>query len=351
MPNIEDRKLTPKENYMRIVYPDLPMPEWAPMYTMGMPLPNGDAAPMAFVTPAIIGDPHMKMADGPDCWGVPWVGNYETGGAILPEPNNFLLEDIEDWHDVVKAPVYDADTDWEQMAKDDVKMMRIDRTKTACALSMYVGAFQQFVAFMGFTEGLIAMYEEPEEVKAMITYINDFYISVGKKYIEYLKPDLLVMMDDTAAAGAPFMGEDLFREILVPQYKKTYEELAAPYGLNVQFHNCGMCADRMEILHEEAGVTVWDPAQEMNDLVGFKKKWGRKIALAGGWDPNLEDLEPGCPDEVLYASVKHSFDTYAPDGGYAFCGGLVGPIDDKDLQRKNATIMNAAIEIGNHFYD
>ena len=347
MPKGEDRKLTAKENYLRLFRGE--MPEWVPTYTMGFPIPT-EPTPMQMIVTNAIYDPHVT-GGGVDIWGVNWVGSYETGGAILPEPNNFILDDIDNWHDVVKAPVYPEDTDWEQMVKDDLAMMRIDRTQTAVGLNMYVGAFQEFVAFMGFTEGLIAMYEDPEEVKAMITYINDFYIEVGKKYIKYLKPDLLVMMDDTAAAGAPFMSEELFREILVPQYKKTYEELAAPYGLNVQFHNCGMCADRMEILHEEAGVTVWDPAQTMNDLVGFKEKWGRNIAIAGGWDATIEVLAPGAPDEVVADSVKKSFDLYAPNGGYAFCGGLVGPRDDMDMNRKNAVIMNTAIEYGNHFYD
>jgi hypothetical protein len=34
---------------------------------------------------------------------------------------------------------------------------------------------------MGFTEGLIAMYEEPEEVKALMEYLSEYYIYVLKQ--------------------------------------------------------------------------------------------------------------------------------------------------------------------------
>ena len=51
MPKIEDRKLTTRENMMRILRGE--MPEWAPVYTMGGPLP-GEPAPLAFIQPDIL---------------------------------------------------------------------------------------------------------------------------------------------------------------------------------------------------------------------------------------------------------------------------------------------------------
>ena len=44
---------------------------------------------------------------------------------------------------------------------------------------MHAGYFQNLMAFMGFTEGLLAMYEEPEEVYALFDYICSFYCEVG----------------------------------------------------------------------------------------------------------------------------------------------------------------------------
>jgi hypothetical protein len=48
------------------------------------------------------------------------------------------------------------------------------------------------------------MYEEPEAVKELLSYISDFYIMVTKKQLYYLKPEIYVLMDDDAAYRAPF---------------------------------------------------------------------------------------------------------------------------------------------------
>ena len=347
MPKIEDRKLTPRENYVRILRGE--MPEWVPMYNMGMPM-MGEPPTMTMIVPSCLNDPHPD--GGLDCWGVNWVGNYETGNALLPEPNNFILDDITKWHDVIKAPDL-SDVDWEMMCKKDLDKLATDydRTQTAIGLNLYVGTFQQLVAFMGFTEGLIAMIEEPEETAALCKYMNDFYVEVGKKCLQYYKPDMLVLMDDTCSQNAPFMSEQLFRDILVPCYTKCTQELADPLDIPVQFHNCGKVNNFMDILHEEARVTAWDPAQTMNDLLAFKAKWGREYAIMGGFDPKGQLLDPDCPDEVVELAVKDCIDKYAPEGGYCFCGGFVGPLDDENNMRKNIAVSRALAKYGYCFYD
>ncbi|MGI6217457.1 MAG: hypothetical protein ACOYIK_07590, partial [Coriobacteriales bacterium] len=116
-------------------------------------------------------------------------------------------------------------------------------------------------------------------------------------------------------------------------------------------HNCGMAAHYMEILHTEAHVNGWDPAQTMNDLDAFREKWGNEILLAGCWDAKGQILEPGCPEEVIVEDIKATFDRFAPIGGYAFSGGMVGPLDDEEVKRKNDIIMKTALEYGGSFYD
>ena len=347
MPKPEDRKLTPKENYLRILNGE--MPEWAPMYTMGMPQPTDDPIPLAWTTPLIFNDPHPF--GGTDLWGVNWVaGSNAANGAILPEPNHFILEDIGDWHDVVKAPDI-SDVDWEDMCRKTMAANPVDRTQTALGLNLYIGTFQEFVGLMGFTEGLIAMIEEPEEVAELCKYMNDFYVEVGRQCMPYIQPDVIVMADDTCSEKSPFMSEELFRQILLPCYKHETETLAVPYGIPAQFHNCGACTHYIEICHEEAHISAWDPAQTMNDLEGFKQKWGREIAILGGFDARDELADPDCSDEVVIEGTRASFDKYAPDGGYAFYAEFIGPRDDPRVAHKNDVMWREALDYGNKFYD
>ncbi len=347
MPKPENRKLSPGENYMRMLNHEIP--EWVPIWTVGLPLYIEEPMPLIPVGPSITA-PHMPPdSDGIDLFGVKWVGTEETGGAKLPEPNNFILDDITKWRDVIKVPDF-SDVDWEKEAKKDLEMFKVDRSVSAVAQNVFIGVFQTFVSFMGFTEGLIAMSEEPEEVEALIHYITDFYTDIAEKYFDYLRPDAFFLVDDTASQMAPFMSEEMFRRFFVPCYKKLARK-ANEYGIPIQFHNCGLAANFIEICHDEVGVIAWDPAQTMNDLLGFKKKWGREIAIVGGFDPSGDLLLPDCPDELIRQAVRDTIDTYAPDGGYAFCGMFVGPIGDENLIRKEKVLEQEVIDYGATFYD
>ena len=61
---------------------------------------------------------------------------------------------------MIKAPDI-SDIDWESMVKKKMDALNIDRSQTAVAFNMHFGYFQSLMAFMGFNEGLCAMYEEP----------------------------------------------------------------------------------------------------------------------------------------------------------------------------------------------
>lgn len=347
MPKIEDRKLTPKENYLRVVTGQVP--EWMPIYTVGIPMMDGSPMAMAPVTPSLISSHQVPGKEAVDIWGVTWVGNYDTGYMKMPRPYDFLMDDITEWRDIIKAPDLTG-IDWEQMYKDDLKKFNVDRENSAMGQGVYVGPFQTLVSYMGFTEGLIALSEEPEECLALLEYITDFYLEVEKRYFEVAKPDVLCMTDDTCSQNSPFISEEMFREFFLPCYKK-HAEIAIEAGIPIQFHNCGTAAHYIELCHEEAGVTAWDPAQTVNDLDAFKAKWGNEIAICGGFDPSGKLLDPDCPEELLRETVIDIIDRLAPGGGFAFCGGFVGPMDDENNFRKQTIVEKTATEYGNTFYD
>lgn len=351
MPKKEDRKLTAKENYVRVLRGE--MPEWVPINNMSEVMPYGEDASLAWVSPDVL---NPNPWGGPDIWGVNWVaGSDAAGGGTMPEPGNYLLEDVCDWQDVVKAPDV-SDVDWEDMCKKSLAAWPFDFSKTAVGLYLDIGIFQELVGLMGYEGALIAMLEEPGECGELCKYMNDFYVEVGKKCMPYLKPDLVVIVDDTCSEKGPVMSDELWEQILLPCYKHESDELAVPYGIPVQFHLCGIAAERIEKLHDEAHVTGWEPASMVNDLVAFKEKWGREIALLGAFDDRaFDNLDPDLPqdevDDMIRQAVRDSYDTYAPDGGYAFFGYMVGPQDDPQVRHKSDVMMKEAIEYGNCFYD
>lgn len=99
---------------------------------------------------------------GVDPWGVTFVTGEEINFAALPKPNDFILTDVTKWRDVIKAPDCSG-FDWETAAKADRQKYVQDPDQTAFVISGFADLFQQFIGFMGFTEGLCThIYEEQE---------------------------------------------------------------------------------------------------------------------------------------------------------------------------------------------
>ena len=335
--------LTAKENYMKVLRGETP--EWVPFYSMAPIARDGKDTPAVFLEPSIL-NPHRPNG-GTDIWGVNYIGCAEAAGGLLPEPNNFILDDITKWRDVIKAPDY-SDVDWEALAKKDLEAARVDPEYNAVAYSTHIGYFQLLMSFMGFTNGLMALYEEPEECKALMEYLCDFYCGLTEKCIDFYKPDIYAMVDDTAAWGNPFISMDMYREIFMPIYDRQ-AKFGRDRGLPITFHNCGKCMGFMEELHT-IGITAWDPAQTCNDLDYFKAKYGNSFVICGGWSSRDGLLAEDVTDEQIYESVRKTINRLAPNGGYMWCGAFLGAIGDEKVKRKNAVLKNAVKEISATFY-
>ena len=148
-------------------------PEWIPHMGMGGPKRIN---PTGMASPSFLMKHMMPNSDHIDIWGVEYVTSPEAAGAYLPKTWDFILDDITKWHDVIKAPDLSG-IDWEQMAKKDLERFKPDRVNQAISYGAGgVGFFQHLMSFMGFTEGLCALFEEPEECQALFEYLGDLLI-------------------------------------------------------------------------------------------------------------------------------------------------------------------------------
>lgn len=339
--------LTPGENYYRLF--EGKMPEYVPIFDM-MPSPG-------YVPAAVMAGPSCIDFHGPeggkDPWGVEYITNAETGYSAIPKTWDFLLKNICDWRKVIKNPNLD-DIDWKTMAEKDSAFMKdvfkIDRDQTLLLHITGGGFFQDLMGFMGFTEGLCAMIEEPDEVKALFEYITDYYLKLQHKIIQYYSPEVIYLLDDTASKLNPFISKTIFRDELLPFYKVLTDD-AKDHGLPVQFHNCGRCEDFLQD-YVDIGVKVVDPAQTMNNLDAIKKKYGRNLAVAGCWDWVVPSTWPVVDEVEIRKSVRESIDRYAPGGGFAMCSGgnVLGVAGDELPGIIRGWVMDEATQYGADFY-
>ncbi|MBQ6603501.1 MAG: hypothetical protein IJH99_08890 [Eubacterium sp.] len=336
--------LNQKQNLLRMLNGD--MPEYVPVSRFGpgiTPMTVG-----GLENPSILGD-FRGPKGGYDPWGVHYVANKETNYAPIPEPGNFILEDVTKWEEVMKVPEHWKDWDWEKAAEKDIAKLNWDPEQ-----SLYVGKgfddfFQQFIGLMGFTNGLCALYEEPEAVHALLDWMCDQVIDITKNVLYYYKPEAYYMVDDSASKLTPFVGPEMFDEFFVPRYKRTLD-LVRDAGLPVFYHNCGRCEDLLPSM-VRLGVRCWDPAQKENNLVEVKKRFGRQLIIRGGFEYPLPITWPEIDEEEVRQAVRDKFDELAPNGAFIFSGGVTSmDYMDPRVQEVNGWITDEALKLSTQYY-
>ena len=336
-------KLTEKENYLMCLRGE--QPEWIPHVTMD----PGVKGPSAGTGPSILArklDDEGRMWD---IWGVELITSKEAAGGMIPKTWDFLLDDVTKWHDVIKAPDLTG-VDWEAMAKKDLERAHIDRENQAVTYGASSGFFQNLMAFMGFTEGLCALYEEPEECEALFDYLCDFQVEVVRNSIDYYQPDILGMGDDSAAWGNPFVSLDMMQKYFIPRYSRI-SQFAKDRNIPITFHNCGKCGIFMEDMVEKVGINGWNPAQNCNDLDAIKKKFGNRLVLTGCINSSQTFEKPGITEDEIREIVWDVANRYAPGGGFAFQVFFIIPDPtDEFMQWKKKTVNRVMDEVGAVFY-
>jgi hypothetical protein len=348
-------QLTPKENFMRMI--DGKTPQSVPVLTMGSSLPDLPTPPILSVGPlmGMMADMMDAMAAGkplPDRvtneWGVIMVCNKECTGGMLPEPVKFMLKDIHDWKKIIKAPppLETSDSWWADKAKKDIEFSRIDRTQTLASAGISYSPFTHLINFMGFNEGLCALFEDPEEVKELLNWQCDYYMPITEKVIKYYQPDFVTLFDDTATRRNPFFSVEMYRDIFKPLYRR----LTKPFvdkGIWVEFHNCGRCEDFVPDMCD-FGVRAWDPAQTDNDLVNLKKK--NAISALGGWD-FVPPADGNITEEIVRQQARDTLNKYAPGGRYAFFGNIMTETGDPNGNKYNGWAFSEIFALAANYYE
>ncbi|MDR2520255.1 MAG: veratrol--corrinoid protein metyltransferase [Eubacteriaceae bacterium] len=338
--------LTPKENFLRCLKGEIP--EWVPSYSYYGALPGVDEDPpnMTLMLAPLMG---AMGGDGyTDIWGVPYESVPLVGGFSLPKPGAFILKDVRKWRDVIKAPDL-SNVDWEALVKEGLNTLPYSRDNVALILMLGGGYFMSFMGMMGFTEGLAALYEEPEEVKALFDYMHSFYMDIYNKVFNLAKPDILGLGDDTAAERAPFISPEMYREYLIPLYD-DYCRPARIAGIAFDMHNCGKSGALFDDL-VRIGINAWEPVQLSNDILELQKKYGRHLIIGGGWEGRGRLTEPDVTDDEIRESVRVCLDTYARNGGFMFAGAYTpGSIDDQKTQHWNEVLQKEVYDYGHTFY-
>ena len=320
--------LSERENFLRALSGEVP--EYVPRYNIFWGVRSS----------IFVGD--RVNGVGKDIFGVEWTNEGSAFEAALPRNDVFLLDDIRRWRDVIKFPDFSY-VNWEEVAKKDLKDSNPEFPRGG---GVGGGFFQSLMAFMGFTEGLIACFEEPDEVKELLNYLCDSYLGLADNFLKYYQPEFISFGDDIATERNPFVSLEMFRDIFAPVWRR-YIKFFKDRGYYAVHHNCGHFEAFLDDV-VDMGFNAWDPAQRSNDLVAIKEKFGNKLMICGGFEgrPFLPHID--VTEEEVRGAVKQLLDDLAPGGGYAFFGGVME--DNPIAKQRTEWIEDEFVKLRGRYY-
>lgn len=232
--------------------------------------------------------------------------------AATPDPKHQVIEDIEEWEDVVKIPDLIANCSAEELWAPYIeRAMAVDRKDTLMACFAPTGIFERMHFLMGFEDTLCNFMLEPELMADLAMAIGEYRYNGFKLMVENAHPDMILSHDDWGSKANLFVQPELWRKIIKPAYEKPYSYLKEN-GVIIVHHSDSFCEPIVEDMID-LGIDVWQGVLPQNDIVKLQTQIGGRMALQGGIDAAIVD-RPDSTEAEIRAEVQRVCREYCRPG-------------------------------------
>lgn len=230
-------------------------------------------------------------------WGVTitWP-DYVPGPFPLNTPETVVIKEIENWKEYVKRPRIEyAEEEWIPYIE---QVNAINRDEYFVAPIEAPGIFEKLHYLMGMEETMIAFYESPDEMHELIEWLTDWELDHAKEVVRHYHPDALFHHDDWGSQISSFLSPEMFREFIVPAYKRIYGYWKEN-GVQLIIHHSDSYGANLVDDMIDIGIDIWQGAMTTNNLPEIIRKYGGRIAIQGGIDNGLVDRPDWTPENCM----------------------------------------------------
>jgi len=224
-----------------------------------------------------------------------WKGNIcEIGNQYGPEDLRNAVDFVtRRW---IKCPV-EGRRDWEEMRErydpDDPSRLPGDAERLRGELAgrdwpwelRLSGPFWQLREWVGFERLCVLFYDDPQLVRDMISFWEDFVSGLLTRTFQFVVPDAVEISEDMAFKDHAMISPEMAREFLLPTYQRWGEAIRGA-GCPVYAMDSDGCIGGLIPVWLEAGINVCDPVEAAagNELSDLRRSFGRRMAYRGGVD-------------------------------------------------------------------
>jgi len=173
----------------------------------------------------------------------------------------------------------------------------------------------------GFDAWMMSLAAEPDYVNALCEKLVDVWLQNLQRFAQAVgnRVQVLQFNDDFGTQDAPFLSVKMFRDLIMPHYKRGLDWIHQNTDMKVFLHSDGAIAPLIPSILE-MGVDILNPVQTSAngmDAKRLKEEFGDRLVFWGGSLDCQKTLPFGTPEEVAREVDAH-IQAFAPGGGYVF---------------------------------
>lgn len=204
--------------------------------------------------------------------------------------------------------------------------------------------FTQLLELLDYTNGLMALIDDPGKFKACLDALTRGAIALARGQASRGVDAILI---SSAFAGGGFISPRHYGEFVQPFEKKVIEGIRSEFDIPVYTHVCGLIEDRLEMIEATGtnGIDTLDPPPLGSvDLAAAKQRIGSRLFIKGNLDP-VNVILNGSPGDV-WREAKRCIEVAARGGGYILSSACsIAPRTPADNILK---LYEAAEQFGNY---
>lgn len=147
------------------------------------------------------------------------------------------------------------------------------------------GFYSMLRRWMGTENACTIFHDDPILANEMLDFLTEFFIELTERALNDVEIDWYNYFEDFAFKTGPLISPNIFKEFLLPRYKKINEHLRK-HGVDIISLDSDGNIEVLLPLIIEAGFNHICPFEQAAgmDVVKIRKKYGKSFALMGGID-------------------------------------------------------------------
>jgi len=229
----------------------------------------------------------------------------------MPTFIDFPVKNWEDWEKVKKR--FDPkDSRRYPKTWSDELLEYYETVDRPISLSLS-GFFGQARSLMGLERLSVTFYRDPKLVHDIMDFWADFVIETMREAVERARIDFVTIWEDMAYRNGPLISPKMFREFMLPRYKKVTSFIRGK-GIDLIMVDTDGNHEALMPLFLEGGVNCLYPleVQAGMDAPSLREKYGKRLLLIG----NIDKRALAWGEEAIRKEVESKIPPLREEGGY-----------------------------------